>query len=76
MWQHSQPLVLHAVQLTADSLFGVPFHVSVPCDSCRIALPRSAIDSLRLGDKETPSLLAIELPLAFLLFILTLVRGT
>ncbi len=33
-----------------DSISGIPFLLPTTCDSCRTALPRAAVDSLRLGD--------------------------
>ena len=40
----------HAVSVQADSLVGVPYHMPVECDSCRAALARSAVDSIRAGN--------------------------
>jgi hypothetical protein len=33
-----------------DSISGVPYFRAVGCDSCRIALPRADVDSLRFGN--------------------------
>jgi hypothetical protein len=72
VWRGSQARVLHAVHLTGDSLIGVPFQQPPSCDSCRIALPRSGVDSLRLGNLETPGMLVSALPfLALAFFALT-----
>jgi hypothetical protein len=43
-------LRLHAVRLTNDSLSGVPYVKRPDCDSCRVSLPRAAVDSLRTGN--------------------------
>jgi hypothetical protein len=43
-------LRLHAVRLSNDSLSGVPFVKPPDCDSCRVSLPRDAVDSLRTGN--------------------------
>jgi hypothetical protein len=40
----------HAVVLTEDSVSGVWFRRRTDCDSCRVALRRAAVDSLRIGD--------------------------
>jgi hypothetical protein len=40
----------HALVLGADSVSGVPAWRAVACDSCRVALPRPAVDSLRFGN--------------------------
>ena len=50
VWQHGTALQWHAVQLTVDSVSGIPFVKPVECDSCRIRLPRANVDSLRLGN--------------------------
>ena len=50
VWQAGHALRLHAVQLTADSLSGVPYLQPPDCDSCRVRLPHGSIDSLRAGN--------------------------
>jgi thiol-disulfide isomerase/thioredoxin len=49
IWQHDRPFVLHAVQVRADSLGGVPFDLATWCTSCRRVLPLAEIDSLRVS---------------------------
>src|SRR5258708_22325130 len=49
VWQGGTALRWHAVRVGADSVSGIPFQRPVACDSCRIALPRASVDSLRLG---------------------------
>src|SRR6266540_2546342 len=44
----------HAVVITADSITGVPSKMSIKCDSCRLAFPLYAVDSIRLGYRESP----------------------
>ena len=39
----------HAVVLTADTVSGIPYREPIDCDTCRIAVPRSTVDSIRLG---------------------------
>ena len=50
VWQGGQRRQLHAVQLTGDSISGVPFRKPASCDSCRVSIPRAAVDSLRTGN--------------------------
>lgn len=50
VWQVGRVQRLHAVRLTDDSLSGVPFVKPPDCDSCRVAVPLSAVDSLRTGN--------------------------
>ncbi|MEP6745313.1 MAG: hypothetical protein ABJB33_07420, partial [Gemmatimonadota bacterium] len=39
----------HAVQVSEDSIAGIPWLKPADCDSCRLALPRASVDSIRLG---------------------------
>lgn len=56
LWQGHQARVLHAVVVGRDSVSGVPFHLPPECDSCRVAVARSEVDSMRLGNKERGAL--------------------
>jgi hypothetical protein len=60
LWMGQGTRVLHAVTLGPDSVTGVPFHRPPDCD-CRVALPRSAIDSMRLGNQERGAVRSIGL---------------
>jgi hypothetical protein len=62
VWRGSQVRVLHAVRLIGDSLVGVPFQKPANCDTCRLTIPRSAVDSLRLGDMEPGGMIIAALP--------------
>jgi len=50
VWSGGSARRWHAVQVGPDSISGVPFVQATTCDNCRIALPRAAVDSVRLGD--------------------------
>ena len=50
IWTGGGPLRWHALVITPDSITGVPFTSSPSCDSCRVALSRGAVDSVRLGN--------------------------
>lgn len=39
----------HAVEVGPDSISGIPFTQASTCESCRAAVPLSAVDSVRLG---------------------------
>ena len=52
LWMGDRTRVLHAVVVGADSVSGVPFQLPPTCDSCRVAVPRSTVDSMRLGNIE------------------------
>ena len=51
-WMGPRTRVLHAVVVGPETLSGVPFHLPPTCDSCRVAISRSAVDSMRLGNLE------------------------
>ena len=39
----------HAVKVSDDSVIGIPWLQPIDCDSCRVALPRASVDSIRSG---------------------------
>ena len=59
LWMGHQARVLHAVTLGTDSVSGVPFHRPPDCDSCRVLIARSTVDSMRLGNQERGALRSI-----------------
>jgi hypothetical protein len=63
VWRDSKPLILHAVRVTEDSLVGVSFYRPPSCDSCRIAMLRSDVDSLRLGNPEAAGIASWAIPI-------------
>jgi hypothetical protein len=63
VWQGTRRIQLHAVRIDHDSVSGVPFQKPVDCDSCRISLPSSMVDSLRAGDPTSAFLKSIGLTL-------------
>lgn len=69
VWRGSQVRVLHAVRLIGDSLIGVPFQKPANCDSCRLAIRRTDVDSLRLGNMESGGIVIAALPFLALLFL-------
>jgi hypothetical protein len=50
IWQHGTAQRWHAVRITADTVSGIPFFRPITCDSCRVAVPRTAVDSIRFGN--------------------------
>ena len=59
----------HGVQVTADSIAGIPFQRPLDCDSCRVAVSRATVDSLRLGDPEAAFWKSVGLGLGSILAI-------
>jgi len=50
VWSHGRPTRLHGVVLTTDSIAGVALLAPLACDTCRVGLSRSEVDSIRTGD--------------------------
>jgi hypothetical protein len=50
VWTDGRSVRLHGLIVTDDSLSGVPYIRSPACDSCRVAIPRGSVDSVRLGN--------------------------
>jgi hypothetical protein len=50
VWHDDRFEQWHALLVSSDSVSGVPYFRAVGCDSCRVALPRDAVDSLRYGN--------------------------
>jgi hypothetical protein len=50
VWHDERFEQWHALQLSQDSISGVPYFRAIGCDSCRLALPRANVDSLRYGN--------------------------
>jgi hypothetical protein len=50
IWHHGTPERWHAIHVAADSVSGISYLQPIECDSCRVALPRSEVDSIRIGD--------------------------
>ncbi len=49
IWSAGKVEKWHAVVITPDSVSGIPYRVSVKCDSCRRTIPRAQVDSMTLG---------------------------
>lgn len=59
VWSGGTPQVLISLRVSTDSVSGIPYWRSPACDSCRVALPRAAVDSIRQrGFDPNKSLLA------------------
>ena len=49
IWTGDSVQKWHAVRSSSDSISGIPFRKSVTCESCRQSLPRTGIDSAKVG---------------------------
>lgn len=61
VWSDGKALRWHALEITGDSISGVAFTQPPECDSCRVAVPREAVDSVRLGSPTTGFLRGVGL---------------
>jgi hypothetical protein len=50
VWQDGHALQLHAVAFGIDSVSGVPYLQPSDCDSCRVSIGASEVDSVRVGN--------------------------
>jgi hypothetical protein len=62
VWRDSNAVTLHGVRVVADSLTGVPLWRPPDCDSCRVAMPLEAVDSIRTVNTEHAWMVAASLP--------------
>ncbi len=80
VWHGARNEQWHAVRLTRDSVSGVPFIQPPRCDSCRLALPLSEVDSLRIGDPagavHASAFLVLAIALAAYLYVCRYCGGT
>ena len=49
VWQHGESMRWHAVVVDSTNVSGIPFYQPPDCDSCRITVARSSVDSIRVG---------------------------
>src|SRR5882762_6290822 len=49
IWTGGKVQEWHGVVISDDSVSGIPYRTSLKCDSCRRSLPRTQVDSMKLG---------------------------
>ncbi len=49
IWSNDTLSFWRDVAITRDSISGIPLNKSPNCDGCRLALPRQAVDSIRVA---------------------------
>ena len=54
IWSGGEVNKWHAVVITQDSVSGIPYGVTLKCDSCRRSIPRTRVDSMKLGYRTLP----------------------
>jgi len=54
IWSGGQVKKWHAVVITQDSVSGIPYSVPLKCYGCRRSMPRTQVDSMKLGYHTVP----------------------
>ena len=67
VWSASGALQLQAVRVDSSTLSGVPFTRPPGCDSCRVTVALSEVDSIRVGSPERTGFMLAALPFVALL---------
>jgi hypothetical protein len=49
IWSGGEVQLWHGVVISDDSVSGIPHGKSLKCDSCRRSVPRTQVDSMKLG---------------------------
>ncbi len=64
IWSGGEVNKWHAVVITQDSVSGIPYEMSVHCGSCWRSIPRTRVDSMKLGYRTLPENVTIVVGLA------------
>jgi hypothetical protein len=67
VWTGDSVLHLHGIRFHQDSVTGVSILKPPSCDSCRVGVPLSAVDSLITGSSERDAIILTALPVLALL---------
>jgi hypothetical protein len=54
IWSGGKVEKWHAVVITPDSVSGIAYKMPVTCYSCRLTIPRTRVDSMKLGYRTLP----------------------
>ncbi len=49
----------HAVVITENSVSGIPYRMPLWCGSCRLSIPRTRVDSMKLGYHTVPEVVLV-----------------
>lgn len=66
VWTGGTSHLLHGVRFTADSVTGVPYLRPPDCDSCRVSLTLSTVDSMKTAPGEGNAIAGVFAPVVFL----------
>ena len=68
IWHKDGKVEWHGVSVSVDSIHGIPYHRPLSCDSCRVAIARAHVDSVRIGNKEKTLFLIVGVFVATITF--------
>jgi hypothetical protein len=54
IWSGGEVLKWHAVFVTRDSVSGIPYDEFVYCRSCRLTIPLTRVDSMKVASRTLP----------------------
>jgi len=75
VWTGRKARVLHGVTIGQDSIRGIPFQLPLSCDTCRVAVPLAAVDSVRVGSEAQNGFLWVAGVGGVLLVIAAIIEG-
>lgn len=58
IWSGGEVMKWHAVAITENWVSGIPYQMSVRCDSCWRRIPRARVDSMKVGYHTFPETVA------------------
>lgn len=70
IWSAGQSVQWRAVQVSHDSISGVPYGHPTSCTACRRALPLAAVDSTQMRTSEALPVILAAAPFVFLVVVL------
>ena len=76
IYHGTQVAELHSVRWTPDSISGVPYFQAVACDSCRVGIGRTTVDSVKqIRGRETAGFVIAAIPVVFLALVAAAANG-
>lgn len=75
VWSGGRSQLLIALRVTDDSVTGIPYWKSPECDSCRVGMERTAVDSIRGPGFDPNKTLVLGLILAPIIILTYGLRG-
>ena len=70
LFSGARALDVHGFRVEPDSVSGVPYLKPLACDSCRVRVARSAVDSVRVVGDDDPTMLLLGAGIAVALVVM------